>query len=78
MEGELEVIWESTTKENRRMKELLHKYVEKKIMEDPVKPCEPNFPAVSQKDLLDGYGFSYCDVQPSLPAKTESQPECVC
>uniref|UniRef100_A0ABM5EUE7 Centrosomal protein of 89 kDa isoform X2 n=1 Tax=Pogona vitticeps TaxID=103695 RepID=A0ABM5EUE7_9SAUR len=72
MEGELEIIWESTTKENRRMKELLHKSLEKKNAQSPVKAYLAD---ISQKDLLDEYGFSYCEVELSSPAKTLSPLE---
>ncbi|XP_066493200.1 centrosomal protein of 89 kDa isoform X2 [Tiliqua scincoides] len=68
MESELEIIWESTTKENRRMKELLHKSLEKKNMQSPVKAYESHLADISPKDLLGGYGFSYCDVELSSPA----------
>ncbi|XP_053127058.1 centrosomal protein of 89 kDa isoform X3 [Hemicordylus capensis] len=57
MEGELEIIWESTTKENRRMKELLHKSLEKKNTQSPVKAYESLLADISPKDLL---GFSIC------------------
>lgn len=75
MEGELEIIWESTTKENRRMKELLHKSLEKKNTQSPVRANESHSADISPKDLLGGYGFSYCDVELSLPAKTQTQQE---
>ncbi|XP_061450033.1 centrosomal protein of 89 kDa isoform X2 [Rhineura floridana] len=78
VESELEIIWESTTKENRRMKELLHKSLEKKNMQSPVKACESHLADISQKDLLVGYGFSYCDVELLSPAKTQRQQEPAC
>ncbi|XP_054856889.1 centrosomal protein of 89 kDa [Eublepharis macularius] len=77
VEGELEIIWESTTKENRKMKELLHKSLEKST-QSPVKTYESHLADISQKDLLGGYGFSYCDVELSSPAKSHSQQEPVC
>ncbi|CAI5782594.1 Hypothetical predicted protein [Podarcis lilfordi] len=78
VESELEIIWESTTKENRRMKELLHKSLEKRNTQSPVKVYESDLADISQKDLLAGYGFSYCDVELLLPAKTQSQQEPAC
>ncbi|XP_062997610.1 centrosomal protein of 89 kDa isoform X2 [Elgaria multicarinata webbii] len=78
MELELEIIWESTTKENRRMKELLHKSLEKRNTQSPVKAHESHLADISQKDLLGGYGFSYCDVELSFLSKTQSRQEPVC
>uniref|UniRef100_A0A8D0KGP8 Centrosomal protein 89 n=1 Tax=Salvator merianae TaxID=96440 RepID=A0A8D0KGP8_SALMN len=59
MEGELEVIWESTTKENMRMKELLHKSLEKRSTQSPVRAYESHLADISQKDLL-GEGGLCC------------------
>ncbi|XP_042293404.1 centrosomal protein of 89 kDa isoform X2 [Sceloporus undulatus] len=78
MENELEIIWESTTKENRRMKELLHKSLEKRNTESPVKAYESHLDDMFQKDLLEGYSFSYCDLEHSPPIKTQSQQEPLC
>ncbi|XP_033373130.1 centrosomal protein of 89 kDa isoform X2 [Parus major] len=69
-EGELEIMWESTAKENRRMRELLHKSLRKNNMWSAVTVHEPH----SQKDLV--YDFSYCDVKTSSPTKNEIQQEC--
>ncbi|NXJ73204.1 CEP89 protein, partial [Trogon melanurus] len=69
VEGELEIIWESTSKENRRMRELLHKSLRKKNMWSSVSVHEPHINEISQKDLVYGHDFSYCDVKPSSPAK---------
>ncbi|XP_005052776.1 PREDICTED: centrosomal protein of 89 kDa isoform X2 [Ficedula albicollis] len=63
-EGELEIMWESTAKENKRMRELLHKSLGKNDMSSVVTVHEP-YP---QKDLVYGYDFSYCDVKTSSPA----------
>ncbi|KAM8799203.1 centrosomal protein of 89 kDa [Eudromia elegans] len=75
VEGELEVIWESTSKENRRMRELLHKSLEKNNMWNTVRVHEPYLDENSQKDLVYGYDFSYCDVKP-LSVTNELQQEC--
>uniref|UniRef100_A0A8B9BWY0 Centrosomal protein 89 n=1 Tax=Anser brachyrhynchus TaxID=132585 RepID=A0A8B9BWY0_9AVES len=74
MEGELEVIWESTSKENRRMRELLHKSLGKNDMWNTVTVQESYLDEVSQKDLVYGHDFSYCDVKPS-PTKNEIHQE---
>ncbi|NXL00866.1 CEP89 protein, partial [Mesembrinibis cayennensis] len=68
MEGELEIIWESTSKENRRMRELLHKSLGKNNTCSTVTVHEPCLDEVSQ-DLVYGHDFSYCDVKPSSPTK---------
>ncbi|EOB01040.1 Coiled-coil domain-containing protein 123, mitochondrial, partial [Anas platyrhynchos] len=65
VEGELEVIWESTSKENRRMRELLHKSLGKNDIWNTVTVHESYLDEVSHKDLVYGYDFSYCDVKPS-------------
>ncbi|NXV33750.1 CEP89 protein, partial [Rissa tridactyla] len=69
VEGELEIIWESTSKENRRMRELLHKSLGKNSMWSPVTVHEPHLDESSQKGLVYGHDFSYCDVKPSSPTK---------
>ncbi|KAI1235364.1 hypothetical protein IHE44_0002226 [Lamprotornis superbus] len=71
-EGELEIMWESTAKENRRMRELLHKSLRKNNMWNAVTVHEP----YSQKDLVYGHDFSYCDVKTSSPTKNEIEQEC--
>ncbi|KGL76797.1 Centrosomal protein of 89 kDa, partial [Tinamus guttatus] len=74
VEGELEVIWESTSKENRRMRELLHKSLEKNNMWSTVRVHEPYLDENSQKELVYGQDFSYCDVKPS-PLTNGAQQE---
>uniref|UniRef100_A0A8C3UI05 Centrosomal protein 89 n=2 Tax=Catharus ustulatus TaxID=91951 RepID=A0A8C3UI05_CATUS len=71
-EGELEIMWESTAKENRRMRELLHKYLRKDNRWNAVAIHEPH----AQKDLVYGQDFSYCEVKTSSPTKNEIQQEC--
>ncbi|KAL2300438.1 hypothetical protein Nmel_012415, partial [Mimus melanotis] len=70
--GELEIMWESTAKENRRLRELLHKSLRKNNMWSAGIVHEP----YSQKDLVYGRDFSYCDVKTSSPTKNEIQQEC--
>ncbi|XP_074865157.1 centrosomal protein of 89 kDa isoform X2 [Carettochelys insculpta] len=66
VEGELEIVWESTSKEKRRMKELLHKSLENNTW-STVRVYESYLGEISQNDLISGYGFSYCDVKPLSP-----------
>ncbi|KAM6250853.1 centrosomal protein of 89 kDa [Spheniscus humboldti] len=75
VEGELEIIWESTSKENRRMRELLHKSLGKNNMWTTVTVHEPHLDEVSQNDLVYRHDFSYCDVKPSCPTKNEIRQE---
>ena len=75
VEGELEIIWESTSKENRRMRELLHKSLGKKNMWTTVTVHEPHLDEESQNDLVYRRDFSYCDVKPSCPTKNEIRQE---
>ncbi|NXG56220.1 CEP89 protein, partial [Hemiprocne comata] len=70
MEGELEIVWESTAKENRRMRELLYKSMGKNTMwKSTVTVHEPHLDEISHKDLGYGHDFSYCDVKSSSPTK---------
>uniref|UniRef100_A0A8C3H5D0 Centrosomal protein 89 n=1 Tax=Chrysemys picta bellii TaxID=8478 RepID=A0A8C3H5D0_CHRPI len=78
VEGELETVWESTSKENRRMKEFLHKSLEKNNMWSTVRVYESYLDEISQKDFISGYDFSYCDVKPSSPTKNQSKQEPLC
>nr|XP_021137670.1 centrosomal protein of 89 kDa isoform X1 [Columba livia]XP_021137671.1 centrosomal protein of 89 kDa isoform X1 [Columba livia]XP_021137672.1 centrosomal protein of 89 kDa isoform X1 [Columba livia]XP_021137673.1 centrosomal protein of 89 kDa isoform X1 [Columba livia] len=74
VEGELEIIWESTSKENRRMRELLHKSLGKNTW-SAVAVHEPDLDETTQKALVYGHDFSYCDVKPASPAQNEIQQE---
>ncbi|XP_037675978.1 centrosomal protein of 89 kDa isoform X2 [Choloepus didactylus] len=59
MEGELEVVWESTSKENRRIRELLQATLERTGTRNNTGASEDACPnGVPQGDLLDGYNFS--------------------
>ncbi|XP_050779027.1 centrosomal protein of 89 kDa isoform X3 [Gopherus flavomarginatus] len=79
VEGELEIVWESTSKENRRMKEFLHKSLEKKNNRwSTVQVYESYLDEISQKDFISGYDFSYCDVKPPSPTKNQSKQEPPC
>uniref|UniRef100_A0A8D2NBG8 Centrosomal protein 89 n=1 Tax=Zonotrichia albicollis TaxID=44394 RepID=A0A8D2NBG8_ZONAL len=70
-EGELEIMWQSTAKENKRMRELLQKSLRKNTW-SAVTVHEP----LSQKDLVYGHDFSYCDVKTSSPTENEIQQQC--
>ncbi|XP_062460888.1 centrosomal protein of 89 kDa isoform X2 [Pezoporus occidentalis] len=74
-EGELEIIWESTSKENRRMRELLYKSQGKNNVWSTAIAHEPHLDESSQKDLLYGHDFSYCDVKLSSTTKSEIEQE---
>ncbi|KFP44053.1 Centrosomal protein of 89 kDa, partial [Chlamydotis macqueenii] len=65
VEGELEIIWESTSKENKRMRELLQKSLEKNNTWSTVAVHEPCLDESSHKDFVYRHDFSYCDVKPS-------------
>lgn len=65
MEGELEVVWESTSRENQRIRELLQATLERTGMGDKTGTLEDPCPhGLSQGDVLGGCNFSYCDVKP--------------
>ncbi|KAM8945994.1 centrosomal protein of 89 kDa [Pelodytes ibericus] len=59
VEGELEVIWESTSKENKQLKTLLYKSMKQ------TRSNASNFSPIFQPDSAIEYGFSYCDVNAS-------------
>ncbi|XP_033081502.1 centrosomal protein of 89 kDa isoform X3 [Trachypithecus francoisi] len=68
MEGELEVIWESTFRENRRIRELLQDTLARTGVRDtPRALVAPSFNGVSQADLLDGCGVRPCDLKTPAP-----------
>ncbi|KAM4825998.1 centrosomal protein of 89 kDa isoform 2-T2 [Thomomys bottae] len=61
VEGELEIVWQSTSKENRRIRELLQERAGLR-----------GAPSTGQDPCLDGglldrASFNYCDVQPPFP-----------
>ncbi|XP_008941584.1 PREDICTED: centrosomal protein of 89 kDa, partial [Merops nubicus] len=75
VEGELEVVWESTSKENRRMRELLYKSLRKNTTWSSVTAQELCLDEISQQDLADRRDFSYCDVKPLSPTRNDVQEE---
>ncbi|KAM5295934.1 centrosomal protein of 89 kDa [Glossophaga mutica] len=73
MEGELEVVWESTSKENQRIRELLQTTLERTgVWDDTRKMEDPCLSSISQGDMLIGCSFSYCDMKP--PPTTHQGP----
>ncbi|KAF4010876.1 hypothetical protein G4228_002387 [Cervus hanglu yarkandensis] len=65
VEGELEVVWESTSKENRRIRELLQATLERTGPRENTRASEDGcLDVTSQHDLLDACCFSYCDMKP--------------
>lgn len=68
MEGELEVIWESTFRENRRIRELLQDTLARTGVRDtPRALVAPSLNGVSQADLLDGCDVRSCDLKTPAP-----------
>lgn len=65
MEGELEVVWESTSKENQRIRELLRATLERTGVWTSARASEdPRLEGLAQGDVLDGCSLSYCDMKP--------------
>ncbi|XP_008837685.1 centrosomal protein of 89 kDa [Nannospalax galili] len=72
MEGELEIVLESTSKENRRIRELLQATLERRAMEDNTRvPGDSCLTGIAQGNLPTAYNFNCCDMQP--PATTAHQ-----
>lgn len=64
MEGELEIIWKSASKENQRMRELLQATLARTSMWDNTAFKYACLEGTSQGDLLDGHSVTYCDMKP--------------
>ncbi|XP_054934952.1 centrosomal protein of 89 kDa isoform X2 [Physeter macrocephalus] len=65
MEGELEVVWESTSKENQRIRELLQATLERTGPWDNTRAfADRCLDGISQGDMQDGCRFSFCDLKP--------------
>ncbi|XP_068938718.1 centrosomal protein of 89 kDa isoform X2 [Petaurus breviceps papuanus] len=65
VENELEVVWESTTKENQRMKEFLHTSLKNTHLWQKAIVCDSGLNEISKEDLVKGYALSYCEVKSS-------------
>lgn len=76
MEGQLEVVWESTSKENRRIRELLQATLERTAVGNKTgTPEDPCLDGLSQGDLRGGCSFSYCDMKPPpTPRQSVREP----
>ncbi|XP_049642655.1 centrosomal protein of 89 kDa [Suncus etruscus] len=76
MEGELEVVWETTSKENQRIRKLLQATLERKGIESSRALEEVCIDDISPGDRLDSCNFSYCDMKPppDLPLGTVDSP----
>uniref|UniRef100_A0A4X2KQP3 Centrosomal protein 89 n=1 Tax=Vombatus ursinus TaxID=29139 RepID=A0A4X2KQP3_VOMUR len=61
VEGELEVVWESTAKENQRMKEFLHTTLKKTHSWKKASAYDSGLNQMSKEDLVEGYALSYCE-----------------
>ncbi|XP_027998823.2 centrosomal protein of 89 kDa [Eptesicus fuscus] len=65
VEGELEVVWESTSKENQRIRELLRATLERRGVWTSTRASEdPRLDGLAQGDVLDDGSLSYCDMKP--------------
>ncbi|XP_047646763.1 centrosomal protein of 89 kDa isoform X2 [Phacochoerus africanus] len=65
VEGELEIVWESTSKENQRIRELLQAVLERAGPGDTPRALEdPRMDTDLPGDRLDSCSFSYCDMRP--------------
>ncbi|KAM4800304.1 centrosomal protein of 89 kDa isoform 2-T2 [Urocitellus parryii] len=64
MEGELEIIWKSASKENQRIRELLQTTLAGKGLWDNTAFKYACLEGTAQGDLLDGHSASYCDGKP--------------
>ncbi|XP_059985944.1 centrosomal protein of 89 kDa isoform X3 [Lagenorhynchus albirostris] len=75
MEGELDVVWESTSKENRRIRELLQATLERTGPWDNTRAFADHcLDGISQGDMQDGCRFSFCDLKPP-PTSHQGLPE---
>ncbi|KAM8775455.1 centrosomal protein of 89 kDa isoform 4-T4 [Rhynchonycteris naso] len=71
VEGELEVVWKSTSKENQRIRELLQATLARTGLQDN-RTCEdPGLEGISQGDRRNGCTFTYRDMKP-LPTSGQS------
>lgn len=68
MEDELEVVWQSTSKENQRIRALLRATRERTGLWDSRTLEDLGLDGSSQVAVLDSYVFSYCDL--NTPATT--------
>uniref|UniRef100_A0A5F8HEH0 Centrosomal protein 89 n=1 Tax=Monodelphis domestica TaxID=13616 RepID=A0A5F8HEH0_MONDO len=62
VEGELEVVWESTAKENQRMKEFLCSTLQKTHVWKESNVYGSCLNKISKEELVEGYTVSFCEV----------------
>ncbi|XP_027723304.1 centrosomal protein of 89 kDa-like isoform X2 [Vombatus ursinus] len=74
VEGELEVVWESTAKENQRMKEFLHTTLKKTHSWKKASAYDSGLNQMSKEDLVEGYALSYCEVKSSSGIQLPEMP----
>nr|XP_019598310.1 PREDICTED: centrosomal protein of 89 kDa isoform X3 [Rhinolophus sinicus] len=75
MEDELEVVWQSTSKENQRIRALLQATRERTGLWDTRTLEDLGLDGSSQIAVMDGYVFSYCDLNtPPPPASLREPP----
>lgn len=75
MEDELEVVWQSTSKENQRIRALLQATPERTGLWDTRTLEDLGLDGSSQVAVLDRYVFSYCDLNtPPPPASLREPP----
>uniref|UniRef100_A0A5F8G5I1 Centrosomal protein 89 n=1 Tax=Monodelphis domestica TaxID=13616 RepID=A0A5F8G5I1_MONDO len=65
VEGELEVVWESTAKENQRMKEFLCSTLQKTHVWKESNVYGSCLNKISKEELVEGYTVSFCEVKSS-------------
>ncbi|XP_066205764.1 centrosomal protein of 89 kDa isoform X4 [Saccopteryx leptura] len=72
VEGELEVVWKATSRENQRIRELLQATLARTGLRDNTGTCEdPGLEGISQGAGLNGCTFTCCDTKP-LPTSLRS------
>ncbi|XP_072488151.1 centrosomal protein of 89 kDa isoform X5 [Notamacropus eugenii] len=74
VEGELEVVWESTAKENQRMKEFLYTTLKKTHSWKNASVCDSDINHISKEELVEGYALSYCEVKSSSGIQVPEMP----
>ncbi|XP_036608283.1 centrosomal protein of 89 kDa [Trichosurus vulpecula] len=74
VEGELEVVWESTAKENQRMKEFLHTTLKKTHSWKKANVYDSGLNQISKEDLVEGCALSYCELKSSSGIQLPEMP----
>ncbi|XP_007474828.1 centrosomal protein of 89 kDa isoform X1 [Monodelphis domestica] len=74
VEGELEVVWESTAKENQRMKEFLCSTLQKTHVWKESNVYGSCLNKISKEELVEGYTVSFCEVKSSSSIQVPETP----